>query len=133
MTLEEGLVAELIADAAVFAIVGNRIHPEIVPQQGTRPAIVYLRIGTTREQQLSGPADLILVRMRLDMWHSDPGACWSLANAVRSLLNIGPAATLGTFAVQQVYLDEEFPLSDFEGDRRDYRVSQEYVIMHAEV
>ena len=35
-------------------------------------------------------------------------------------------------SVQLVYLDNDGDLPDFEGDRRDYRVSQDWIVIHTE-
>ena len=133
MSLESGLVAELLADAGVAAIVGTKVHPELIPQNGTLPALVYTRMATLREQQLAGPQSMALARVRIDCWHTSAAGVWALADAVRSALDVGEKALLGSFTVQQIYLDEQFQQGDFEGDRRDYRVIQEYVIRYVEV
>ena len=137
MILEEGLVAELRADAGVSAIVGSgsdaQIYSEVVPQGVDGAAIVHARIGTAREQMLEGPLALVTARIRLDLWQTSSALMWALADAVRAVLNVGGTSVLGSVAVQQIYLDEEYVLSVFEGDRRDYRVIQEYVVRYVEV
>ncbi len=132
MTIEQGLVAELRADGAVSAIVGQRIFPEVVPQGQDGAAIVYRRVGTTRHQTLDGQRNVIEVIMRIDCWEDSFGACWTLANAVRSALNQLTGA-IGGFTIQRSHLEAESNLSVFEGDKREYRVSQDYVIWYVEV
>lgn len=132
MTLEEGLVAELKADATVSGIIGSRVFPEVVPQGQDGAAIVYRRVSTDRESILSGYRDVIVAVLRLDCWAESFSGCWTLANAVRSLLN-QLTGDLGGFTVQRIHLQAESNLSVFQGDRRDYRVSQDYVIWYVEV
>jgi len=133
MSVEEGLVAELRDDAGVTAIVGTRIYPEAIPQKdGTMPAIVYQRLISLRDRELAGTTDLINVRVRVDCWDTSYSGCKALADAVRLALNDERVA-LGSFVVQDVFLDTEGDLSEFDGDDSDYRVSQEYEISYVEV
>ncbi len=135
MTIEQGLVAHLLADGATSAIIGNRVHPGAIPQDGTVPAIVYLRVSTLRDTDLSGPMSFVSVRMRLDLWHNSYAEVKTLSDAVRLALNgVGLASPhlLGAEPVQMVYLDNDGDLPDFEGDRRDYRVSQDWIVIHTE-
>lgn len=135
MSIEQGLVAHLLADAPVAAIIGTKVHPGSVPQDTDLPAIVYLRISTQREVDLDGPSDFVQVRMRLDLWETSYSGVKALADAVRVALNgVGLASPhlLGAEPVQLVYLDNDGDLPDFEGDRRDYRVSQDWIVIHTE-
>jgi hypothetical protein len=135
MSVEQGLVAHLLADGPTAAIIGTRVHPGSIPQDGTVPAIVYQRISTLRETDLDGPSDMVNVRMRLDLWHNTYAGVKALADAVRVALNgVGLASPhlLGAEPVQFVYLDNDGDLPDFEGDRRDYRVAQDWIVIHTE-
>ena len=135
MSIEEGLVAELIADGAVSAIIGVKVHSDAIPQGGDLPAIVYSLTSSTREVDLDGPSDFVQSRLRVDCWHTSRSGSKTLASAVRAALNgIGLASpkTLGSEPVQLVYLDNESDLSSLEGDRRDYRVSQDWIVIHLE-
>ena len=135
MSIEQGLVAHLLADSAVSAIVGTRVHPGAVPQGGTTPAIVYARASSDREVDMDGPSDFVQVRMRVDCWHTTYAGVKALADAVRVALNgVGLASPklLGAEPVQLVYLDNDGDLSEFDGDERDYRVSQDWIVIHTE-
>jgi len=135
VTIEQGLVAELLADAGVSALVGTRVHPHVIPQDGELPAITYQRISSQREMQMDGPLSLIRVRMQVDCWSSSYSGAKSLADAVRSALNgvgIRSPKTLGSESVQLVFLESDNDLADFEGDKREYRVSQDWMIYHVE-
>ncbi len=135
MTIEQGLVAHLLADGTVAGIVGTRIHPGAVPQGGGTPAIVYVRRSTDREQQLDGAEGLVGVRLRLDLWHTTYAGVKALADAVRLALNgVGLVAPklLGAEPVQSVYLDDDGDLPAFTGDARDLRVFQDWVVIHEE-
>jgi len=45
--MEEALIAKLLADAGVSALVGTRIYPGVRPQAGPLPAIVFNLISAT--------------------------------------------------------------------------------------
>ena len=135
MSIEQGLVAHLLADGPTAAIVGTRVHPNVRPQDGELPAIVYQRISTARETDLDGPSDFVQARMRLDLWDSSYAGAKALGDTVRVALNgVGLASpkTLGSEPVQLVYLDNDGDLPNFEGDRRDYRVSQDWIVIYTE-
>ena len=135
MSIEQGLVAHLIADATVGGIIGNKVHPGAIPQNGALPAVVYNRISSVRDVDMGGPMDFVQVRLQVDCWHTSYAGVKTLADAVRAALNgVGLASpkTLGSEPVQLVYLDNDGDLPDFEGDRRDYRVSQDWIVIHTE-
>ncbi len=135
MSIEEGLVAELLADSAVATIIGTKVHPEAMPQGSGLPAIVYSLTSSVRELGLDGPSAFVRSRLRIDCWSTSYSGSKTLANAVRAALNgIGLASpkTLGSEPVQLVYLDNESDLSSIEGDRRDYRVAQDWIVIHLE-
>jgi hypothetical protein len=135
MSIEQGLVAHLLADGTVAAIISNKVHPGAIPQNGTLPAIVYNRISSLRDVDMGGPSSFVRVRMRVDCWHTSYAGVKALADAVRAALNgVGLASpkTLGAEPVQLVYLDDDGDLSEFEGDRRDYRVTQDWIVIHTE-
>ena len=135
MSIEEGLVTHLRADAAVAAIVATRIHPHIIPQGGTLPAIVYQRISSVRDVDMSGPAPMVRVRMQVDCWHTSLSGALTLADTVRAALNgvgIASPRLLGAESVQLVVLESDSTESEIEGDRMEYRVRQDWIIVHLE-
>ena len=135
MSIESGLVAHLLADSAVAAIIGEKVHPGVIPQGGTPPAIVYTRVSSIRTLDMDGPGTLVEVRLRIDCWHTSYAGVKSLADAVRSALNgvgITSPRTLGAEPVQLVYLDNDGDQPSFDGDQRDHRVSQDWIVIHLE-
>lgn len=46
MSAESDVYAALSGAAAVTAIVGSRIYPDVVPQEQNIPSIAYARVGT---------------------------------------------------------------------------------------
>ena len=135
MTIEQGLVAHLLADGPVAAIIGTAVHPGKIPQGAPLPAIVYSRSSSIRENTLAGPSDLVKVRMRLDCWHTTYADAKALADAVRIALNgvgLSSPRLLGAEPVQMVTLDTDGDVPSFEGDESEHRVAQDWTIIHTE-
>ena len=68
MAIEDGLVALLSADSGVSALVGNRIHPLVLPRKPTYPALVYQRVSGERVRSLSGPSGRVRPRVQIDAY-----------------------------------------------------------------
>ena len=69
MSVEPGLVAHLQADAAVAALIGDRIYPGgRIPEEAPLPAITYRRVSTFAQQGIGGLASLTEVRMQVTAW-----------------------------------------------------------------
>ncbi len=135
MSIEQGLVAHLLADGPTAALIGTRVHPIVRPQGDPLPAVVYQRVSTVRDTDLNGPTDFVQARMRLDLWDDSYGGVKALADAVRVALNgVGLASpkTLGSEPVQMVYLDNDGDLPKIDGDQRDHRVSQDWIVIYTE-
>ena len=135
MTVEQGLVAELTGDATVSGIVGTKVYAGAIPQGQDSPALVFNRISSPREINLDGTSSVVPVRFRIDSWHTSMSGVWTLANAVRAALNnigVSGSGTLGSEPVQVVYIEDEIELHEFDGDRRDFRVAQDWVVVITE-
>jgi hypothetical protein len=88
MTPEVAVRARLIADPAVYALVGTRIYPDILPQPPTFPAIVYFRASAAQEgltqDRSVGPT---LPRIQIDSWAESRSKTDQLYEAVKSCLH----------------------------------------------
>ena len=127
--MEAGLHALLQADASLSSLVGNRIHPLVLPEDCVKPAVVYQRISTVPTITMDGPADLTTCRLQFDCYgthYNDVKAC---ADAVSHVLE-GYTGTLpdGTY-VFDIELDG---MQDrYESEARLYRVSADYFVRFA--
>lgn len=113
-TLEEGLVAKLLAMAGVTSLVGTRIYPLVEPQDASLPAIVYQRISGPRDHVMEGASGLAMARMQLTMLASTYSGAKALAEAVRAALDGVGHATWGTVPVERSFLEND---SDAWADR----------------
>jgi hypothetical protein len=56
MSVEAGLRAFILGDAAVVQEIGNRMHINEIPLESKRPALVFRRVSTALENHMAGPA-----------------------------------------------------------------------------
>lgn len=85
--LGAGIRTYLLTKSAVTTLVSSRIYPDVLPQNATFPAVVYVEFATDHEHQLSGAAGLYHQRMFLDCYASTRTAANSLAEAIRAVLH----------------------------------------------
>jgi Protein of unknown function (DUF3168) len=71
MSIEEGIYALLRADADVTAVVGERIYPVILPQNGPLPAATYRRAGRAPRDRTLDDEGFTSVVLELTTWHGD--------------------------------------------------------------
>lgn len=124
------LVAHLEADAALSALIGTRIYPQILPQQGTLPAVVYQLISRTPASMRNANDNLVQTR-----WQ------WSInARTYASAVAISTAlkAALQSFSssdprVDHLFLDNERDDTEPEFDENNYyRRLLDVLIWHEE-
>lgn len=127
MSLEEGIRAHLLADTGVAALVGTRVFHEDLGQNTTYPAVAFARTATERVMTLAGPSGLAQVRVAVDCWADTSAGVKALAAAVLAALH-GVTGDLGGTTIQSCACESEADLSEVDGDRRDRRVSLEFVI-----
>lgn len=75
-----------IADAAVAALVGTRMHSDFLPQKATLPAIVYQVIDTLPHEHLAGIADVSRARIQIDAYADSRTEANDLGNKIRLAL-----------------------------------------------
>lgn len=128
--VEKGIVALLLADAAVTAMVGTRVEPAGTAQTLARPNIVYQRVTTNRLYSQDGPAGSGDARVQLSIWADTYATVKDLADKVRTALE-GYRGTVAGIVLDSVRLDDEddMPLPPdagrevgYKGVRQDYRV-----------
>lgn len=80
-TMEEGMVAQIAADAGVMAIIASTdVHTPVIPQGAGVPAIVYQLISGSETEV----AEYWRPRYQLACWDDSYAGAVALANAVRS-------------------------------------------------
>ena len=127
MSLEQGLVAELKADADVAALVGDRVYHEQLPESVTYPCIMYTRVSTAQDRQVTGISNMTQVQVQLDLMSLTTAEVKDLAVKVRALLN-GLTGSMGSQAIHNCLLDNEIDSGFFDGDNEQHRVIADYTI-----
>ena len=130
MSLETAMRAYVLADAAIAAVVGQRMYPRGLPQGPTLPALVYLRVDTRREHDMDGPDGLPRPRVQVTAWAANVQAATELAALVRVRLD-GYRGAWGDVTVGSCLCVGERDLDDPETGRS--AVAQDYMIQYQEV
>lgn len=76
----------LLDTPAVAAIVGDRMMPIPIPQEGELPCITYTVAATNEDSQEGDTDTLQMIRLQLDCWATSHKAVSELARAVRLAL-----------------------------------------------
>lgn len=82
MSTETVLFALLAADAAVDALIADRIYPEVAPQDTSRPYVVYQRESTQPLYTIHGTLALQSVFMSLTCYAATRASAEDIADAV---------------------------------------------------
>ncbi len=123
--MEQQFAAWLVAQPAVSALLGNRLYPLVLPQNGRLPAATYQRVSGERNYDLDGSTGPKRVTLQLDSWAEDYAGAKALAAAIESVLEgyTGPMA--GLTVSRSVILRED---EDYEDQTKRWRVSVDYQI-----
>jgi len=127
VSLRDGLVAHLKANAGVAALVVDRVYHEGMPQNVVYPAVAYAKTSVERFQTLAGPSSLVKARVNVDVWAKTSAEAIALADAVKDALD-GVTGSLGGLSIQSCSYVSEADLSEFEGDRSDRHLTIEFEI-----
>lgn len=77
----------LTDDAAVAALIANRVYPVILPQHPVLPAVTYSEISSIGDIHMSGPSGLVQSRFQFSVWGSTTASVSQVSQAVKSALN----------------------------------------------
>lgn len=121
--IEKAIFDTLRNHAGLSAIIGQRIFPVVLPQNGTFPAITYQISGTDPENDLDGYTGLNNLRVQL--------VCW--AESYLEATNVSKQAALAmesatTFdAIRTRRRDHPYDLSTYL-----YQVTLDFSVWHTE-
>ena len=136
--LEEGIVAFLIADATIHAVVEDRIYPMMIPQKALvggvsyYPCLTYQRISTPRiitHDSSGATGDLTSPRFQFDAWAVTQKAAKAISDALRTVLH-GKTGAMGGVTIGAALADSEVP--EYIPDAELYRSRSDYIIWHEE-
>lgn len=89
MSPGEKVKAKLAADAAVIAIVEDRIYPNVLPAEVQLPALVYFVVDSVPQSSMDGVASgaLANARVQVDMYSRDYDEVHDLAEKVTDVVD----------------------------------------------
>lgn len=127
--IEQALRKYLIAAPAVAGLIGERVHPLVIPQGGKTPCITYQRSGSNRHKTTCGTNRLVGARVKLDCYSKTYIQAQALAAEVWQRLRDFSGDMQGV-EVSDLSLELDLDLSDMEPGL--YRQSQTYLIWYYE-
>lgn len=132
MLIEEAIRSQLLADAAVAALVTDRVYPKKLPQGPTFPAVVYHRVGTGRAMSQAGVDGLAEARFQFDCHARTYAQARELAEKLRlALVDFqGSMGGVGGVQVDGVFHDSE--LDDYDDDFQVYTYITDLTFLHQE-
>ncbi len=103
LTLQDALVARLIAAAPVAALAGNRIYWLRRPEEGALPAVTLQLISRPIPSLYKGQQRLLRARVQADCWAETPAEAMALADAIEA--TIVPETVVGNVRFQRSFID----------------------------
>jgi hypothetical protein len=120
-TLKRGLYSQLTNNAAVAAVVGERVYSQVVPQSISLaedgPYIAFAKTGASRDQTHDGLSGFVQTTFELHCCAANETDADIVGDAVReALCGTGYLASFGTFKVQHCkHSDERDEIEVIEG------------------
>jgi uncharacterized protein DUF3168 len=127
--MEEALIALLLGDTALAALIAQRIFPASRPQASPLPAVTLQRIGGGPLYADDGEVGLEEARLQIDCWGSTYTSAKQVARAVTRRLS-GFDGPVGITVFQSIELDAERDLREPGSNAADYpfRASLDFII-----
>ena len=82
--IEETIHARLIQSATLSGLLGNRVHPLVLPEKATLPAVTYQRVSTIPTVQLDGSTAFLQARFQFRSWSRSFAEAKVIASGIRS-------------------------------------------------
>lgn len=127
--MQEDLIARLIADAPLAALVGSRINWVRRPQASALPAVVLQTISNVPSYTFDGETNFSDARVQVDCFALTYASARAVAQAVSSSLS-GYRGTVGATAFQGVFKvsDRDMQEPGEASEDRIYRVMLEFMV-----
>lgn len=125
--MEDDLIARLLADAALAALVGNRINYLFRVQGEPLPAISITLVAPGRAYTMSGPQGTHGTLMQFDVWAERAATALAIHNALRAVLEA--PAVVGTTIFQMGFqISRRDDVEDVAGNGEISRISADFYI-----
>ena len=123
--IQEAIYSILSNDAAVTALISNRIYHLTISQNSPAPCISYSINEGPEDETFDGQGDFRQDDLQIDCWASTYTEALQLATVIKAVLKNYSGVVAGT-NIQRITLDTA--VSVFEDDVDLYRTSQSYSI-----
>ena len=128
--MEVDLIALVLADSALDALVGNRIHWNVLPQAVTNPCVVMYRIDGVPAYAMLGPTGLVFSRIQIDVRAATYLEAVNAKNALEAVLS-GYTGTIGSTVFRGIFKLSERHRSERPGGSETYHiVSSDFDVWH---
>lgn len=128
--MEEDLIARLLADSGLAALVANEINWIDRPQGDALPSVTLQIITSGRSYNFKGVNGLAGTRVQMDCWGGTYAAAKAVSRAVTTAIE--PPVTHGGTVFGASFLDNapDFPPEDLAGGVTAFRVKMDWIIWH---
>ena len=128
----------LMSESSVTTLIGTRCFPDYIPQKNsTFPCIVYTIVSQVGQHHLAAGAGFAWTRIQFDCYAATSLVRWSVAEALRNVLQGFPAAgaahTMGSSTVDAVNYEvtrESYEPPQDNSDTGLFRASSDYLVRH---
>lgn len=115
MNLMESLIAYLLIEPTITAIVGNRITPAPMPQGSTLPALTVEKISPrVREYSHSGDSNLNMTRLQFRPWANSYSQAQAVITALTALFSGKRLSLPGGLVIQASFIENDIDFFDEE-------------------
>jgi hypothetical protein len=133
--MEEAIIALLLADSAVAALAGTRVHVGRAPQTlAGSPYVLLRRVTGIRDYTTRAPSGYVESRIQVDAYGKTYTSTKLTARAVIAALS-GFRGTASGKQIQGIFVDGErdLPTADEDDDVNNlFRVSVDFMVHHSE-
>lgn len=122
----------LLADAAIIALVGQRIYSPVAPQGVTKPYLIIQKIGKQeRLKTTTALSGVVMERWQIDAYSDDSDQCEALAKAVCDGLDLKYDENWSGYKIYLSEWENENNLSESEiegSETMSNRIQQDFSI-----
>ncbi len=105
--------------AALSAVAGGRVYPNVAPNNVAKPYVVYARVSSSPENTLGDGSPIDNTRLQVDCYDNTYALAVALAEAVKSALRAS--------SITHLLLQEQ---DQFESDALLHRVILDFSLWH---
>ena len=128
MTIEEALKIYLLSKTEITDIIGDRLYPEVLPQDVDFPALTYFEVSNP----VFHDVDIAYPRFQLSSWTKTYLEAKTLRNAIKEVMQRFKGVMGGGSGVKvaQVVFENSFDMYDSETGI--YHIPSDYKIIYRE-